>query len=346
VSTGVVAVDVGGSATRLRAAVFPDGDPDTYPSGFPDSRPGGDAEPDVLPIVTGRPVRVTPGGSDAVDVVMKLVRRFRRAHPEVTVVAAAAGVTGLASLPAESSAMHTVLGAELGAERTAVAADALTAHLGALGGRPGAVVVAGVGAMALGTDLRRHWHRSDGWGPSLGDLGSGAWIGAAGLRAALAAHDGRPAGASPTLLAMAVQLLGPVSEWRPTLVSRGDRSQLIASFAPAVAEAARVGDIAAVRALEQAGVHLAETLVAALVPGVPELASATGGALTAGPSLSDAFVRRFTELRPAIELVPAAGPPLDGVLLLARSLTGPPIVEAHEPWLTVRTRQKEMPRGW
>jgi N-acetylglucosamine kinase-like BadF-type ATPase len=331
-------VDVGGSATRLRAAVLGDGGTS--------AGAGAGSELIPLPFVTGRPVRVTPGGSDAVDVIMKLVRRFRRAHPEVTVVAAAAGVTGLASLAVEASAIHQVIAAELGAERTAVAADALTAHLGALAGRPGAVVVAGVGAIALGTDLRRRWHRADGWGLVLGDLGSGSWIGARGLRAALAAHDGRPDGASPTLLAMAVQLLGPVADWRPTLLSRADGAQLIASFAPAVAEAARVGDDAAVRTLDQAGVHLAETLAAALVPGVPPLASATGGALTAGPTITDAFRRRFTTLRPDAELVPAAGTPLDGVLLLAQSLTGPPIVDPHEPWLTVRTREREVSRGW
>lgn len=337
-STGVVAVDVGGSATRLRAAVFTGAQ-----SG--DGVPASSAALPTLPIVTGRPVRVTPGGSDAVDVVMKLVRRFRRAHPEVTVTAAAAGVTGLASLPAESSAIHTVLSAELGAQHTAVAADALTAHLGALGGRPGAVVVAGIGAIGIGTDLQRHWHSADGWGQLLGDLGSGSWIGVRGLRAALAAHDGRP-GASPTLLAAALELLGPVPEWTSALQSRTGSAQVLAAFAPAVAQAARVGDAAAVRILSDAGTHLADTLAAVLVPPVPPLAAATGGVLSAGPTLTQAFTTRLAALRPDVELVTPAGSPLDGVLLLARSLAVQPLVAPHEPWLTVRTRQKEVSSGW
>ena len=59
--------------------------------------------------------------------------------------------------------------------------DAVTAHLGALGGEPGAVIVAGTGAIALAVGRRRRWARADGWGTLLGDDGGGYWIGRAGL---------------------------------------------------------------------------------------------------------------------------------------------------------------------
>ncbi|KOG91913.1 ATPase, partial [Streptomyces varsoviensis] len=67
------------------------------------------------------------------------------------------------------------------------------AYAGALGQRPGAVVAGGTGMIAIGSDLSREggWRRADGWGHLLGDLGGGAWIGQAGLTAALRAHDGR-----------------------------------------------------------------------------------------------------------------------------------------------------------
>ncbi len=85
--------------------------------------------------------------------------------------------------------------------------DAVTAHLGALGGSPGVVVVAGTGAIALAADERAA--RADGWGTRLGDDGGGYWIGRAGLAAALRAHDGRRGG-SPDLLARAVARFGEV----------------------------------------------------------------------------------------------------------------------------------------
>jgi N-acetylglucosamine kinase-like BadF-type ATPase len=74
----------------------------------------------------------------------------------------------------------------------------VTAYAGALGQSPGGVVAAGTGLIALGTDLDTR-RRADGWGHLLGDCGGGAWIGRAGLEAALRAHDGRAGGSRPLL---------------------------------------------------------------------------------------------------------------------------------------------------
>ncbi|MBD7952016.1 hypothetical protein H9652_16560, partial [Oerskovia sp. Sa4CUA1] len=115
-----------------------------------------------------------------------------------------------------------------------------------------------------------------------------------------------------------------------------------------VGAAAAAGDPAAVQILTEAGRHLAESLAAALVPGLPPLAAATGGVLAAGPSLTGALARRFAALRPDAELVPSAGTPLDGALHLARLLAesaesagsagragGTGSLVAHEPWLSL-----------
>ncbi|OCI29778.1 N-acetylglucosamine kinase [Oerskovia enterophila] len=344
----LVAIDVGGSGSRLVATTVPSG-----------ARPDA-AHPPVAPgdaphrtELTGRSVAIGPDGSDVADVVRDLCASFVAAttgsHDAPPVVAAAAvGATGLATLVPDPATVHTALRTTLAADRTAVAADALTAHLGALGGRAGAVVAVGTGAIALGTDLRRVWRRTDGWGHLLGDLGSASWIGAHGLRAALAAHDGRATGGSRPLLAAAQARFGPVPTWPVQLYTRPDRAQVLGSFTPDVAAAAAAGDPASVQILTEAGRHLAETLAAALVPGLPPLAAATGGVLAAGPSLTGALARRFAALRPDAELVPSAGTPLDGALHLARLLTegtatggaaastapAAPLV-AHAPWLSL-----------
>jgi len=328
----VVALDIGGSGSRLVARrLVLDAGRAVVPGPGPD---------DVA--ITGRPVAVTPDGSDAAAVVAELVVRLRAAAPHVTAVrAAAVGATGLASLVRDPAELHRALRSGLadGDRRglpSAVAADALTAHLGALGGRPGAVVAVGTGAIALGTDLETVWHRVDGWGHLLGDLGAGSWIGAQSLRAAVAAHDGRDNGGSTALLAAATERFGPVPTWPGGLYTRPDRAQVLASFAPDVTAAAQAGDPVSRQVLAGAGTHLATTLAAALVDGVPPLAAATGGVLAIGPLLTGAFRARLAVLRPDVELVPAAGTPLDGALHLAgRLATDPGSVVGHEPWLTL-----------
>ncbi|MFD6165089.1 N-acetylglucosamine kinase [Oerskovia sp. NPDC060287] len=322
----LVAIDVGGSGSRLVAVPLPavpapsaDGPDADHPAVTPD-------EARHRTELTGRSVAIGPDGSDVADVVRDLCASFVAARIEPhgappVVAAAAVGATGLATLVPDPATVHAALRTSLGTSRTAVAADALTAHLGALGGRAGAVVAVGTGAIALGTDLRDVWRRTDGWGHLLGDLGSASWIGAHGLRAALAAHDGRATGGSRPLLATAQARFGPVPTWPAQLYTRADRAQVLGSFTPDVAAAAAAGDPASVQILTEAGRHLAETLAAALAPGLPPLAAATGGVLAAGPSLTGALARRFAALRPDAELVPSAGTPLDGALHLARLLT-------------------------
>lgn len=331
----IVALDVGGSGSRLVAR--------RSSTALP--APGA-APTDV--VLAGRPVAVRPDGSDAVDVVRELLARLRADAPHVADVrAAAVGATGLATLVRDPPVVHTALREGLSMPdapdapdgpgfRSAVAADALTAHLGALGGRGGAVVAAGTGAIALGTDLRTTWQRVDGWGHLLGDLGAGSWIGAQGLRAAAAAHDGRPSGGSAALLDAATARFGAVPTWPAQLYTRADRAQVLASFTPDVAAVAHAGDPVARQVLAGAGTHLATTLAAALVEGVPPRAAATGGVLEAGTLLTGPFRARLAVLRPDVELVPAAGTPLDGALLLAGRLAhDPAAVVGHEPWLSV-----------
>ncbi|WP_265522355.1 N-acetylglucosamine kinase [Oerskovia flava] len=338
----LLALDVGGSGSRLVARrLRPAGPARRSGEGLP-------GENDVT--LTGRPVAVHAHGSDAADVVDELLSALRRDAPAVVhdgVAAAAVGVTGLATLVRDPDQIHDVLRRHVPVPRTAVAADALTAHLGALGGRAGAVVAVGTGAIALGTDLRGTWQRVDGWGHLIGDLGAGSWIGTSGLRAAVAAHDGRASGGSPALLAAATARFGPVEDWPGRLYTRPDRAQVLASFTPAVVAAAHDDDPAARQVLAGAGVHLATTLAAALHPDLPRLAAATGGVLAAGELLTGPLRARFAVLQPQAELVPAAGTPLDGALHLAERLAlDPGSVVGHSPWLSTGPHpEPEEPHG-
>jgi N-acetylglucosamine kinase-like BadF-type ATPase len=107
------------------------------------------------------------------------------------------------------------------APKVIVIADAQAALLGALGVRPGILVLAGTGSIVLGHDGRGRWARAGGLGPLLGDEGSAFWLGREWLRVTMAAQDESSA---------------------RRLVVRPDAVARIAALAPRVLARARRGD--------------------------------------------------------------------------------------------------------
>jgi len=73
--------------------------------------------------------------------------------------------------------------------RVFVEIDAHIAYMGALGPKPGVLLIAGTGSIAIARKTDGSWIRAGGWGPLFGDEGSGFWIGRAAIRTALRAHD-------------------------------------------------------------------------------------------------------------------------------------------------------------
>jgi glucosamine kinase len=63
----------------------------------------------------------------------------------------------------------------------------------AFAGGPGILVIAGTGSNAIGRAPGGSLFGAGGWGPVLGDEGSGYWIGLAAIRAALRVQDRAPA---------------------------------------------------------------------------------------------------------------------------------------------------------
>jgi N-acetylglucosamine kinase-like BadF-type ATPase len=234
---------------------------------------------------------------------------------ERPIAAVAIGSTGLALLGDDLRA--NLPGAVARAARTAMVllcSDVLTSYVGALGRRSGAIIAAGTGAVAVGTDQRGTWRRADGWGGLLGDCGGGAWIGRAAVDAALRAHDGRPGG-SPALLAVVTRRYGPPAALVATMTASPQRSALLAACVPDVLRLVPDDEVAT-DIVRQAGGHLADTLLAALPPGAEPVAAATGNLLRASP-VHDAFVNRLAHRAPALALIPATGSSLDGAVQLA-----------------------------
>ncbi|WP_053668478.1 N-acetylglucosamine kinase [Streptomyces sp. NRRL B-1140] len=289
---------------------------------------------------SGEPVRTGERGIDPGHFMAQLVPLVRALTAEagaVPLTTVAVGAAGMASLGDGLRAeLPGALAREWGVRRVALAADAVTAYVGALGPRPGAVVAGGTGLVAVGTDLTG-WRRADGWGHLLGDCGGGAWIGRAGLEAALRSHDGRQDG-SARLLACAEEQFGPVAKLPGALYPRPDRPAVLASFAPRVAACSDEDPVAA-DILRTAARHIADSAAAVCPSGGEACVAVTGGLFELGDPLLEPLDEELARRLPQAPRVPAEGDPLHGSVRLAAELsTGSLTLPGDERMLSVTIR--------
>ncbi|HYE38995.1 MAG TPA: BadF/BadG/BcrA/BcrD ATPase family protein, partial [Ramlibacter sp.] len=192
--------------------------------------------------------------------------------------------------------------------------DSFTMLLGAHGGQPGAIVIAGTGSIAEA--LRADGSRATvgGWGFRVDDEGSGGWLGLQAVRHGLAALDGR-VNISP----LARRVWMHCGDERESLQAWcGTSGQFeFAQLARAVFECEST-DAAAARLLQQATVALEELALAIDPRGRLPLAVAG--------SIGERLAPR---MRPAVRsrLVPARAGAAEGALMLARRALRP---EAEE----------------
>ena len=168
---------------------------------------------------------------------------------ELPVAGLCAGVAG-AGREEVRRELERALGSAGLARRVRVLTDGEVALFDAHGDGPGLVLVAGTGSVAWGRNADGRVARSGGWGPLLGDEGSGHAVARAALARITRAADGReePTELAPRLLDRLgldgpEELVGWVTE-----ASRAD----IASLAPEVVELADAGVAAAVDIVDEA----------------------------------------------------------------------------------------------
>ncbi|GAA1794739.1 glycoside hydrolase family 3 N-terminal domain-containing protein [Leucobacter iarius] len=218
------------------------------------------------------------------------------------------GAAGAESAPEAAQRLARLLGERFGGS-AAVISDAYAAHAGAFAGRPGTVIIAGTGACGIVLDPGGELRRIDGWGPWLGDAGSGQWLGRRGLEAALRDFDGR--GPCTMLRGIAESMIGGPLDGLPAWLAAGEApAARLGGFAPEVLRAAEHGDAVADAILAEGIAHLAELARA----GAAVETSAVGG-ITEHPLVEFRLARAIEAVgsRP----VPAAGTALDGIALIA-----------------------------
>ncbi|MFW6693291.1 N-acetylglucosamine kinase [Streptomyces sp. MAR4 CNX-425] len=305
----VLGIDSGGSGLRIAAAAVPPA--------------GGDPAGDEAAVATAPPVGTGDDGLDADDLLGKVLpaaRTLLRDAGAESFDAVCVGAAGMASLgDGLRASLPRALPDALGVRRLALAADGVTAYAGAVGQHPGAVVAAGTGMIAVGTALdAAGWRRADGWGHLLGDCGGGAWIGRAGLEAAMRAHDGRRGG-SAALLARMEAVFGTGAEMPGLLYPRPDRPAVLASFAPEVARCAPHDPVSAA-ILAEAGGHIAAAAVAVCPADPGSTVALTGGLFGIGEPLLAPLRAELAERLPRTRVAVATASPLAGAVRIAAAL--------------------------
>lgn len=213
--------------------------------------------------------------------------------------------------------------------------DAAAALAGATAGRPGVVVVAGTGSIAFGEDGKGNRARAGGYGPLLGDEGSGYDIGRKALIAALRAEDGRsPATALLDRIKQRFML-----DRMPEMINLvyGNPAPLqrpeIAGLAPMVVEAAREGDGIAREILRVAGRELG-LLGAAVLQRLqwdsnsPVLVAGSGSVFAAGSLLALPMEQVVHSVCPRAEIMQPKHTSAYGAVLLALRALGVRLEEA------------------
>jgi glucosamine kinase len=278
----------------------------------------------------GAPV-VADGRSDG-PAVAEVVRLCRALLAEVGVEAPVealwVGLAGAGREGPRAAVEEGVRKAEL-ARRLRVGTDVEVAFQDAFGEEPGILLIAGTGSVAWGRSRKGREGRSGGWGPVLGDEGSGYALGLAGLRAVVQADDGRGSATKlrDALLAeLELPVRGSETEIPHRLVEwvQAAPRHRVAQLAPVVARLAVEGDAVA-SAIVRHAVEALVSHVTALERGLgpwadPPRVALGGGLLAPGRPLSEPVARALMDAGFQI----LAGSP-DGALgaaELARTLVG------------------------
>ncbi|WP_309074604.1 BadF/BadG/BcrA/BcrD ATPase family protein [Paenarthrobacter sp.] len=257
-------------------------------------------------------VHVDNGPTLAFELLLETFSLLPPSLPLAGVTSVGAAVAGVEASAEKSQELATMLSRRFSVP-AAVLSDATAAQLGALQGAPGTTLIVGTGAVAFRFDEAGVLHRADGWGPYLGDRGSGRWIGQQGLQAVLEAHDGGPA----TSLSAAAGALVESPEMLPGwLASNENPYRAMARFAPLVLHAAEAGDAVAHGIIDESCRILTHTV--GLAAG-GDNGSTPRVAMLGGVVESDFFAAllRKSLASAGIEVVAPLGDGLDGAALAA-----------------------------
>jgi len=282
----VVGVDGGGTKTRVLVA---------------------DETGKTLAEADGPASAVRPGQADhSATVIAETVRRALDEAGVGPVIprVLSVGVAGVGREPERQALWQALASLEI-AEEVLVQADATIALDDAFADGVGVLLIAGTGSVAFGRSPAGAIGRCGGWGPNIGDEGSGAWIGRRALSVVTAASDGRE---PETALTGAILTAAQVNDVTDLVAwAAAATPAALATLAPAVISEADAGDLRANAILSMAAEELvlhvralARQLFVDERAAVP--VALTGGLLKRGAPLRKRLEQRMKSVVPGAQI--------------------------------------------
>ena len=298
----VVGIDAGGTCTSLCAR-------------------SGSQQPDLL--LHGPAANAHRHGIDhTATVIASLVRKALQQIPGSALRAVYAGVAG-AGTPEVSSLLTSRIQGMLQNHpecRVSVTHDGDIALEAAFEGQSGVLIIAGTGSAVFASLQTGETVRYGGWGPLIGDEGSGYTIGRLGLAAAAHAIDG----GDPTQLTRLFREQFGISS-RPSLLQRiSDKQWPVQQVAPVVLSAASEGDAVAdvIVTRQTRALSLQVAWLLGQHPGIRARYSISGG-LSQSAYYMAQLQRQVQDVWPEGRWQAPLDAPLEGAVRLAQqSLTG------------------------
>jgi glucosamine kinase len=235
--SGAVVLGIDGGGTNTRAVIA-----------------RGDA---VLGRASGGSIKRLRVGAEAAEANLRaLLSDVLGASGVAQVDAVSAGIAS-ASLPGVTEWITDVF-RDFGIRNSEVVGDEVIALDGAFKGGAGILQIAGTGSNCIGRTAAGERESAGGYSSTLGDEGSGYWIGLHGVREALKAYDA----GEPSMILKRVS-----AAWGTTtlgeLVTHGNEvpGPDFSALAPIISTAAEEGDAVATRVLLQAAADLADFIL-------------------------------------------------------------------------------------
>jgi N-acetylglucosamine kinase-like BadF-type ATPase len=258
-------------------------------------------------------------------VVQAVTQACRQAGIEPSeVTAACLGLAGV-SHPDHHRQMLAALKEVLPISDITLETDARVALAGATGAKPGVVIIAGTGSIACGVNSRGRFARAGGWGPTMGDEGSGSYIGRRALESVMMSYDYR--GEPTSMMEPILRHFGVKSppELPPVIYDDPDKAMReIPQLSKIAVRAAEEGDKVASGILKDAVKELAVAAIAVIEQLRMERdefqVACVGGVFEAGELILDPLREEIQTFAPRAEIAPPIDPPVVGAAKMAKAL--------------------------
>src|SRR5829696_5830212 len=211
--------------------------------------------------------------------------------------------------------------AELGVKTVEVVTDAHIALYGATEGKPGLVIIAGTGSVCCGINARGRRACAGGWGPLVGDEGSGSWLARRALQAVARATDGR--GRRTALVEAACDYfnVSAAEDLSTAVYAPNVTNSRIAGFGGRVVAAAKRRDAVAREIVEEAGRELALAAAAVIRKLKMERerfqVAYVGGVFAAGALILDPLAEELARAAPRAFIAPPVLAPAEAAARMA-----------------------------